>query len=142
MGLEKIDFIGQTEEERPYQERQRQPGDYEAQVSQRAIAVHALEHHGSSDAGVIRLRHLLRKQVRGLSEDAAPGYPPAGPDGIATYIQDSVAPWPENVNGLDERQLMRHSGDRVAQAIIESAALPTGQRRQLVREAFGTAGAT
>ena len=142
VGLEKIDFIGQTEEERPYQERQRQPGDYEAQVSQRAIAVHALEHHGSSDAGVIRLRHLLRKQVRGLSEDAAPGYPPAGPDGIATYIQDSVAPWPENANGLDERQLMRHSGDRVAQAIIESAALPTGQRRQLVREAFGTAGAT
>ena len=67
VGKEKIDFIGQTEDERPYKERQRQPGDYEAQVSQRPIAIHALENHASSDAGVMRIRHLLRKQVRALA---------------------------------------------------------------------------
>ncbi len=142
VGLEKIDFIGQTEEERPYQERQQQPGDYEAQVSQGVIAVHALEHHGGSDAGVIRLRHLLRRQVRHLSDRMSPDYPPTGPEGIATYTQDSVAPWPENTNGLDERQLLRDSGNRVAQAIIESAELPTGQRQRLVREALSLTGAT
>ena len=56
MSLETIDFIGQTADERPYEERQRQPGDYEAQVSQRPIAVHALEHRATSDRGVAWLR--------------------------------------------------------------------------------------
>ena len=39
VGRESIDFVGQTEDERPYAERQRQPGDFEAQVSQRPIAI-------------------------------------------------------------------------------------------------------
>ena len=63
VGRESIDFVGQTEDERPYAERQRQPGDFEAQVSQRPIAIHALEHRASSDAGVARLRRLLRQRI-------------------------------------------------------------------------------
>ncbi len=35
-GQKSIDFVGQTEEERSYEERQRRPGDYEVLVSQRA----------------------------------------------------------------------------------------------------------
>ena len=76
VGRESIDFVGQTEEERPYEERQRQPGDYEAQVSQRPIAIHALEHRASSDAGVARLRRLLRQRIRAL----AAGEPLRRPD--------------------------------------------------------------
>jgi len=41
VGKEKIDFVGQTEDERSYEERQRNPGDFEAQVPQRPIALHA-----------------------------------------------------------------------------------------------------
>ena len=34
-----------------YEARQRRPGDYEAQVGQRPIAIHALEHLGATDRG-------------------------------------------------------------------------------------------
>jgi hypothetical protein len=42
------------------EEHQRMPGNAEAMVSQRPIALHALEHLASSDQGVIRLRRMLR----------------------------------------------------------------------------------
>jgi phenylpropionate dioxygenase-like ring-hydroxylating dioxygenase large terminal subunit len=45
------------------EEHQRMPGDAEAQVSQRPIAIHALEHLATSDRGVIMLRKLLRQQI-------------------------------------------------------------------------------
>ena len=48
---------------RSYEERQRKPDDLEAQEGQRAIAVHALEHLGTSDTGIAMLRHLLREQI-------------------------------------------------------------------------------
>ena len=134
VGKETIDFIGQTAEERPYHERQRQPGDYEAQVSQRPIALHALEHHGGSDAGVIRLRHLLRKRVRGLSRGELAPYPAAGSDGISTYIQDSVTPWPRT--GAAEAAVLRLAGDRVAESLLDSADEPVDLRRNRVRESL------
>jgi hypothetical protein len=42
------------------EEHQRMPGDAEAMVSQRPIALHACEHLASSDHGVIRLRRMLQ----------------------------------------------------------------------------------
>lgn len=133
VGKEKIDFIGQTEDERPYAERQRQPGDYEAQVSQREIAVHALEHHGSSDAGVIRIRHLLRKQVRSLQnrEQQEETQPVEG--AISTYIQDSVMPWPGDSES-DEQTILRRAGDLVSGAVIDSGGLSAAERKQRIRE--------
>jgi len=133
VGKEKIDFIGQTEEERPYQERQRQPGDYEAQVSQRTIAVHALENHGSSDAGVVRIRHLLRKQVRALAAGKEVPMHSATQSGIPTYIQDSVLPWPDHENA-DEQTLLRAYGEKVSAAVLESDALPEEKRREFIRK--------
>ena len=41
-------------------ERQRFPADYDAQSSQRPIAIHALEHLASTDRGVIMLRRIVR----------------------------------------------------------------------------------
>lgn len=46
-----------------YEDTQRRPGDKEAQVSQRPIAVHALEHLGTSDRGIVMFRRLLREAV-------------------------------------------------------------------------------
>lgn len=136
VGKEMIDFIGQTAEERPYSERQRQPGDYEAQVSQRKIAVHALENHASSDAGIMRIRHLLRKAVRSLSDTRHTTYSTVGKHGIATYIQDTVTPWPgnkpESVN--DENALLREYGSRLTDILIESASQTPAKRKQLIRD--------
>jgi hypothetical protein len=50
------------------------PGDYEAQVSQGAIAAHSAEHLRTSDRGVALLRRLLREQLKIV----AAGGDPAG----------------------------------------------------------------
>ena len=64
VGVDKIDHLaGQTW--RPYEEAQRDPGDYEVMVNQRPIAVHALEHLGWTDTGVAMLRRIIRRGVRG-----------------------------------------------------------------------------
>ena len=58
------------------------PGDYEAQVSQGAIAQHSEEHLVSSDKGVGMLRSLLRKQLQAIAE---------GKDPIGVAFNDSQA---------------------------------------------------
>ena len=57
---------------RSYEERQRKPDDLEAQEGQRAIAVHALENLGMSDAGIAMLRQLLRDQIRRVQDGLDP----------------------------------------------------------------------
>jgi phenylpropionate dioxygenase-like ring-hydroxylating dioxygenase large terminal subunit len=55
-----------------YDEMQRIPGDYEAQISQRSIAVHALEHLGTTDRGVIMMRKGLRRRIRIVQQGQDP----------------------------------------------------------------------
>jgi nitrite reductase/ring-hydroxylating ferredoxin subunit len=50
------------------------PGDYEAQVSQGAIAHHSEEFLAGSDLGIVQLRRLLQKQLNAVAE----GKDPAG----------------------------------------------------------------
>jgi hypothetical protein len=49
-----------------YEAGQRQPGDYEAQVSQRPIAIHGLEHIGATDRGVRMFRSQTRRGIRAV----------------------------------------------------------------------------
>lgn len=56
------------------EERQRAPGDWEAQVGQGPITFHSEEHLASSDRGVTMLRRFFRKQI----EVVADGGDPAG----------------------------------------------------------------
>ena len=56
-------MYGQTPN-RPYEERQKVPGDYDAMTSQGAIAPHSLENLGASDRGVSMFRRLLREGIR------------------------------------------------------------------------------
>jgi phenylpropionate dioxygenase-like ring-hydroxylating dioxygenase large terminal subunit len=57
---------------RPYEETQRAPDDLEAQVSQRPIAVHALEHLGHSDTGVLMFRRLLSQAIAAVEKGKDP----------------------------------------------------------------------
>jgi phenylpropionate dioxygenase-like ring-hydroxylating dioxygenase large terminal subunit len=136
VGKQSIDFIGQTEEERSYTERQRAPGDYEVLVSQRAIAVHALENLASSDQGVAMLRRLIRRGIRALGEGREPDPYPVGADGlVATYCQDTV--WPMALAGeAQDRAALARFGKIVADATIDSAALPPDQRRAAIETAL------
>ena len=67
------------------------PADYDAQASQREIAVHALEHLASTDRGVIMLRKIVRDGIRAVAAGRDPELPPRAPAApIATACQDTV----------------------------------------------------
>jgi phenylpropionate dioxygenase-like ring-hydroxylating dioxygenase large terminal subunit len=106
--------FGQTDE-RPYAERQRQPGDYDAQVGQRPIAVHALEHLATSDRGVIMFRKLVRDGVRAVQEGRDPfGVAPPAGQVIPTLAQNTILRIPPAATAEADRQLLREVGRRVA----------------------------
>jgi hypothetical protein len=99
--------FGQSDD-RPYAERQRFPADFDAQSSQRTIAVHALEHLGSADRGVIMLRRIVRDGIRAV----AAGRDPWGtrwPEGkaIRTFTQDAVLRVAPAVSPDADRRLLR-----------------------------------
>jgi len=105
--------VGQTGD-RPYEERQRRPGDFDAQVTQRPIAVHALEHLGTTDRGVIMMRKLIRDGIRTTREGGDPrGVDLGGGRPIPTYSQDTVLRLPPAAAPEAERQLLLETGRRV-----------------------------
>ena len=65
---------GKLWEELSEEEHRQFPGDYEAQVSQGAIAAHSEEHLATSDRGITMLRRLLRHQLELIGQ----GKDPAG----------------------------------------------------------------
>ena len=110
---EKIMF-GQTDD-RPYDERQRIPGDYDAQVGQGPIAVHAYEHLTSSDRGVIMFRNLVRQGIRDVRDGRDPKGVTRKPDMVLpTLGQDTVLRIPPAATPEEDRQLLRAVGRRVA----------------------------
>ncbi|CAN5612666.1 aromatic ring-hydroxylating dioxygenase subunit alpha [soil metagenome] len=73
-GWNSIDFDGQVEQPN-YEQKQRWPGDWEAQTGQRSIAVHKLERLGTTDTGVVKLRAALRDMLNGKVPMALPPQP-------------------------------------------------------------------
>jgi phenylpropionate dioxygenase-like ring-hydroxylating dioxygenase large terminal subunit len=63
---------GTQEVHRDYADTQRNPDDKEAQLSQRPIAVHALERLGTTDRGVIMCRKLLKRAILDVREGRDP----------------------------------------------------------------------
>ena len=57
---------------RSYEETQRAPDDWEAQTSQRPIAVHALEHLATSDRGVALFRRKLNEAIDAVARGEDP----------------------------------------------------------------------
>jgi phenylpropionate dioxygenase-like ring-hydroxylating dioxygenase large terminal subunit len=114
--------FGQSDD-RPYAERQRFPADFDAQSSQRPIAVHALEHLSSTDRGVIMLRKLVRDGIRAVAR----GENPQGtlwPEGrvIPTFTQDLVVKVPPAPDSEADRKLLRATGRAVVVATSEEIA--------------------
>ena len=55
-----------------YEDTQRRPGDREAQVSQRPIAIHALENLATSDMGIVKFRRLVRQAAEAVQRGEDP----------------------------------------------------------------------
>lgn len=134
IGVEKIDFEGQ-DAGRPYAERQRRPGDYDAQVSQRPIAIHAFENLASSDRGVALLRRLIRRGIRAFAEGTRPRVTQDG--GPSTFAQDTITHLPEGPG--DDRETLRRHGKAVASAVLATAGQGDDARAAAIRDAVAIA---
>ena len=77
---------------RPYVERQRVPGDWDAQVSiHGGMARHGLEHLAATDRGIIMMRNMLRRGIRATAAGEDPGYRILKNDAaVPTYSHDRV----------------------------------------------------
>lgn len=92
MGYDNMDFLEGQVGNRPYKLGQRAPGDWEAIISQRRIAVHALENPVEFDGGVYLNRKLLRDALNDKKSGATPAawneWAKSGT--INSYVQSSV----------------------------------------------------
>ena len=101
-------------DDRPFEDRQRQPGDYDAQVSQGPISVHAREHLGTSDRGVVMFRRMLKDGIAAVRNGLDPkGIVRAESGPIRTYTQNAVVKAPAAATHQDDRALLRRIGKQV-----------------------------
>ena len=112
-----------NELQRSYEQRQWVPSDHDSQVSQRPIAVHALEHLAATDRGVIMLRNMVRRGIRAVQS----GEDPVGvtrKEGalIPTYSHDRVLHIPPAPTPNEDLQLMRDTARRATEEYISQLA--------------------
>jgi nitrite reductase/ring-hydroxylating ferredoxin subunit len=100
-------------DDRPFEERQRQPGDYDAVVSQGPIAIHSRENLVATDRGVVMFRRLLREGIRTVQRGEDPKGLWRSDDIIRTYTQNMVIKAPQAATPEADRELMRSIGRRV-----------------------------
>jgi phenylpropionate dioxygenase-like ring-hydroxylating dioxygenase large terminal subunit len=111
---------------RLYEERQRVPGDYDAQVSiHNGIARHGLEHLASTDRGVIMMRNMIRRGIRAVENNEDLDYRILHNGGmVPTYSHDRVvsgippAPTPEA-----DKQLLRETARKVVAMTIKAGSV-------------------
>jgi hypothetical protein len=110
-----------------YEEGQRHPGDYEAQVSQRPIAIHGLEHLSATDRGISKFRNQMRRGIRAVRD----GHDPAGlrrdaGGMIPTYCNNTVIRMPPASADAADKQMMREAGLRLAKTYLKNPPLMNG----------------
>jgi phenylpropionate dioxygenase-like ring-hydroxylating dioxygenase large terminal subunit len=107
-----------------YEEGQRRPGDFEAQVSQRPVAVHGLEHLGATDRGITLFRNQIRRGIRAVKAGADPvGLFRDGDAVIPTYCNDTVVRVPPAKTAELDKKLLRETGRRLADGYIAAPPL-------------------
>jgi phenylpropionate dioxygenase-like ring-hydroxylating dioxygenase large terminal subunit len=110
-----------------YETGQRNPGDYEAQVSQRPIAIHALEHLGATDRGVTMFRQQIRRDIRAVQAGREPkGLCRDAGAAISTYCNDTIVRVPPAATPEADRQLLRETGRRLADTYLKQPPLADG----------------
>ena len=111
---------------RPYEGRQRVPGDYDAQVSiHGGTSRHGLEHLASTDRGVIMMRNMIRRAIRanGAGEELASPMLRNGA-AVPTYGHDRVVPGiapaatPEADRALLREVARKVVGDSIAAGLL------------------------
>ncbi len=127
-GVDMIPFIGQTGD-RPYEERQREPGDYDAVASQGGIANRKSEHLGTTDRGVVLSRRTIAGAIQAVQEGRTPPIPRLYPkhSKVRTYAHESVIRIP-SPGALSDPKALAEFGHRAAMAYVETDDLPPKER--------------
>ena len=106
--------------DRPYEERQRVPGDWDAQVTQRPIAVHSMERLGAADRGIILLRRQIGEGIHAVQSGQDPkGVVRTPGQIIPTYGNNTVLEVPPSATPQEERSLLLSTGRRVAEGYLK-----------------------
>ena len=107
-----------------YEEGQRHPGDYEAQVSQRPIAIHGLEHLSATDRGVSMFRRQMRRGIHAVRDGHDPaGLSPEPGAVIPTYCNNTVMRIPPEPTDAADKKMMREIGLQLAEGYLKSPPL-------------------
>ena len=106
-----------------YGESQRHPGDYEAQVSQRSIAVHRLEHLGATDRGITMFRNQIRRGIRAVQAGENPKGVFYNGQLISTYCNNTVIRMPPEKTAELDKKAMRATGRRLAEGYLSQPPL-------------------
>ena len=110
--------FGQTPD-RPYEARQRLPGDYDAQVSIGEVAIHAREHLGAPDRGVSQFRRLVRQGIRATAKGGDPvpaAQRAAGP--IRSFAHDTIRHVPPAADVAEDAALLHRIGIEVTDDVL------------------------
>ena len=102
------------------EDQQRQPSDYEAQVTQRPIAVHDLEHLAASDRGITMFRKLVKNGIQAVKEGRDPGTLSRGQEPVSTFCNDTVVYSPAVGSPEEDIQLVRETGRKLAEEYIKN----------------------
>jgi len=139
---------GQTGD-RPYAQRQKVPGDFDAISSQGRIPAHSLEHLGTLDRGVVMFRRMLREGIRDVNAGKDPHGLFRDASVIPTYASDRVVPMP-HVAG-DESDALMQLAEQTAREYLANPPLqgrripkapPVPGRRYTFRDSTSTTSGT
>ena len=133
VGKDSMDAVGQMDD-RDRESQQREPGDFEAIVSQGPVAIHERETWVDTDRGIGMMRKLVRDGIRAVRDGETFTSLPAEVSGVVpTFTQDSVIKRPL-MDGLDDDKLIQAYGKQYARIVIESAAVDPENRRAYLQE--------
>ena len=129
IGVGKLNLIGQTDD-RPYVERQREPGDYDAVGSQGIVANRTAEHLGVTDRGVVLFRRMLARGIKDVQDGHAPSLPRLYQnEPVRTYCHASVLRMDPNSDmGKGDMRALGDFGRSAAEAVIATDDLPPLER--------------
>jgi len=105
------------------EDQQRQPTDYEAQVSQRPIAIHGMEHLGATDRGITMFRKLVKNGIQAVQEGRDPDVLSRDEKPQSTYCNDTVVYSPAVGSAEEDIKSMREIGRKLAEDYITNPPL-------------------
>ena len=134
LGRNKTDLFGQLPD-RPYYDRQKLPGDYEALTGMGSIAVHDAEYHGTTDRGVRLLRDLIREGIQqvGSGQERRKMLKVDSHGVIPTYNLEVIHPVAAR-NDIADDELIQAFGKEVLDITLETDSVPPADRQDAIHD--------